>query len=54
MAAGNGKTTTLACIVDAVNQTRNGHIITLEDPIHAETAVIHAANAAQMARRLGV
>ena len=32
-AAGCGKSTTLACIIDAVNNTRNCHIITLEDPI---------------------
>ena len=31
--AGSGKTTTLACIIDAINRTRNSHIITLEDPI---------------------
>ena len=31
--AGGGKSTTLACIVDAVNNTRNAHIITIEDPI---------------------
>ncbi|MCL2373132.1 MAG: PilT/PilU family type 4a pilus ATPase [Defluviitaleaceae bacterium] len=31
--AGSGKTTTLACIIDAINKTRNAHIITLEDPI---------------------
>lgn len=31
--AGSGKSTTLACIIDQINQTRNGHIITLEDPI---------------------
>lgn len=31
--AGSGKTTTLACIVDEVNSTRNRHIITIEDPI---------------------
>lgn len=31
--AGCGKTTTLACIVDAINQTRRCHVITLEDPI---------------------
>lgn len=31
--AGSGKTTTLACIVDAINSTRNLHIITIEDPI---------------------
>ena len=31
--AGSGKSTTQACIVDQINQTRNCHIITLEDPI---------------------
>ena len=31
--AGGGKSTTLACVVDAVNRTRNAHIITIEDPI---------------------
>jgi twitching motility protein PilT len=31
--AGSGKTTTLACIIDAINNTRNSHVITLEDPI---------------------
>jgi twitching motility protein PilT len=31
--AGNGKSTTLACIIDKINQSRIGHIITLEDPI---------------------
>ena len=31
--AGSGKSTTLACIIDAINKKRNGHIITLEDPI---------------------
>jgi len=31
--AGNGKSTTLACLVDRINQTRSGHIITIEDPI---------------------
>lgn len=31
--AGSGKTTTQACIIDRINQTRAGHIITLEDPI---------------------
>ena len=32
-AAGSGKSTTLACIIDEINRTRNSHIITLEDPI---------------------
>ncbi len=31
--AGGGKSTTLACVVDEVNRTRNAHIITIEDPI---------------------
>ena len=31
--ASAGKSTTLACIVDRMNHERNGHIITLEDPI---------------------
>jgi twitching motility protein PilT len=30
---GAGKTTTLACLVDRLNQTRSDHIITVEDPI---------------------
>jgi twitching motility protein PilT len=31
--AGSGKTTTLACIIDRINHTRSGHIVTLENPI---------------------
>lgn len=31
--AGSGKSTTQACIINRINQTRNCHIITLEDPI---------------------
>ena len=31
--AGCGKTTTLACLIDRINQSRSSHIITLEDPI---------------------
>lgn len=31
--AGNGKSTTQACIIDRINRTRSCHIITLEDPI---------------------
>ena len=31
--AGSGKSTTLACLVDRMNRSRSGHIITLEDPI---------------------
>ncbi len=32
-ATGCGKSTTLACMIDRVNKTTAGHIITLEDPI---------------------
>ena len=31
--AGSGKSTTLACIIDQINKTRDEHIITLEDPL---------------------
>lgn len=31
--AGSGKSTTLACMIDRINNTRTGHIITIEDPI---------------------
>ena len=31
--AGSGKSTTLACMIDAVNRTQSKHIITLEDPV---------------------
>jgi twitching motility protein PilT len=30
---GSGKTTTLASLIDLANQTRSGHIVTIEDPI---------------------
>ena len=31
--AGSGKSTTLACLVDKINESREAHIITIEDPI---------------------
>ena len=31
--AGSGKSTTMACLVDKINHSREGHIITLEDPL---------------------
>ena len=31
--AGSGKSTTLACMIDAINKTEDKHIITLEDPV---------------------
>lgn len=31
--AGSGKSTTLACLIDQINSTREEHIITLEDPL---------------------
>jgi len=31
--AGEGKSTTMACLIDRINHTRSGHIITLEQPI---------------------
>jgi twitching motility protein PilT len=32
-AAGEGKSTTLAVLLDRINRTRSGHILTIEDPI---------------------
>lgn len=29
----SGKTTTLACMIDRINETRRGHIVTIENPI---------------------
>ncbi len=31
--AGSGKSTTLACLIDRINEKREAHIITMEDPI---------------------
>ena len=31
--AASGKSTTLACVIDRINASRRGHIITIEDPI---------------------
>ena len=30
---GSGKSTTLAALIDAINTTRKGHILTIEDPV---------------------
>jgi twitching motility protein PilT len=30
---GSGKSTTLAVMIDRINETRSGHIVTIEDPI---------------------
>ena len=42
--AGSGKTTTLTCIIDRLNHEREGHIITMEDPIeyvhHHEMCIV--------------
>ena len=32
-ANGSGKSTTLAALIDRINESRNGHILTIEDPI---------------------
>ncbi|HBH95752.1 MAG TPA: type IV pili twitching motility protein PilT [Ruminococcaceae bacterium] len=45
--AGGGKSTTLACVIDKINKTRNNHIITLEDPIE----FIHKNNKSTISQR---
>lgn len=46
-AAGTGKTTTLACLVDRINKNRDCHIITMEDPVE----YIHRHNRAIVTQR---
>ena len=41
-ATGAGKTTTLAALIEAINQTRSVHIITLEDPIEYVFSPVHS------------
>ncbi len=45
--AGSGKSTTLACMIDLINKTRNAHIITLEDPIE----YLHSHNKSVVSQR---
>jgi len=46
-AAGSGKSTTLACMVDKINSSRPGHIITIEDPIE----YVHAHKTSLVSQR---
>ena len=45
--AGTGKSTTLACMIDRINHSRDCHIITMEDPIE----YIHRHNRAIVTQR---
>jgi len=44
---GSGKSTTLAALIDVINQTHKGHIITIEDPIEFE----HKSKSSVMTQR---
>ena len=46
-AAGSGKSTTLACMIDRINRTRDCHVITMEDPIE----YMHRHNRAIVSQR---
>lgn len=46
-ASGAGKSTTLAALVDRINQTRNGHILTIEDPVE----YVHTAKRCRVTQR---
>ncbi len=46
-AAGSGKSTTLACMIDRINKTREAHIITMEDPIE----YLHSHNRSIVSQR---
>ena len=45
--AASGKSTTLACLIDRINASRRGHIITIEDPIE----FIHAHKMSVVSQR---
>ena len=45
--AGSGKSTTLACLVDRINQSQHRHIITLEDPLE----FLHSHNQSVVTQR---
>jgi twitching motility protein PilT len=45
--AASGKSTTLACLIDRINTSRNGHIITIEDPIE----FIHSHKSSVLSQR---
>ena len=46
-AAGSGKSTTLACMIDRINHQRDAHIITMEDPIE----YLHSHNRSIVSQR---
>ena len=46
-AAGSGKSTTLACMIDRINHQREAHIITMEDPIE----YLHSHNKSIVSQR---
>ena len=45
--AGGGKSTTLSCIIDKINKTKEDHIITLEDPVE----FLHSHNKSIVSQR---
>ena len=44
---GSGKTTTLAAMIDHINQTRQAHVVTIEDPIE----VVHSDHLSSISQR---
>ena len=46
-AAGSGKSTTLACMIDRINKSRECHVITMEDPIE----YLHSHNRSIVSQR---
>jgi twitching motility protein PilT len=44
---GSGKSTTLAAMIDHINQTRSGHILTIEDPVE----FVHQSKRCQVTHR---
>jgi twitching motility protein PilT len=46
-ATGTGKTTSLACVINAINETKAVHVVTLEDPVE----FVHAQKSATINQR---
>ncbi len=54
---GSGKSTTLASMIDYINNTRSEHILTIEDPIefihHSKKSIVHQRELGQDTRSFG-
>ena len=50
--AGSGKSTTLACMIEEINETKEDHIITLEDPLEFLETIRKYENVTELKRSM--